>query len=262
MKGRGPTPVEECYPATAFFVESHAEAGVLVLVTAGHVLTGEDASTGDCLDRMGKRPDSLRIHAVDVAGKKITCEIELYAAGASWDADEPQPVYRLHPEGRSIDVGVLPVEVPREAVVVPLNLERRLVEADLVTVPGVHGAGIPIPLRVTDRLFVVGFPFGDVGTWPAAIWTVGYVASEPSVRHAGRPALLIDSRTRSGQSGSPVLRRITPSDVVWAESGDTLHHEADVSELVGVYSGRTDRTSDLGIVYLAEAISRVVATLP
>ncbi len=51
---------------------------------------------------------------------------------------------------------------------------------------------------------IIGFPFAlTVEGFP--VWTRGAVASEPALNYDGLPCFLIDSRTRSGQSGSPVL---------------------------------------------------------
>lgn len=110
-----------------------------------------------------------------------------------------------------------------------------------------------VPLRITDRLFIVGFPFGDRGTWPLAIWTQAPVASEPLARHDGLPAFLVDARSRRGQSGSPVFLHIRPGDPVWMRGG-VVQHEEQISVVVGVYSGRLNERSDLGLVWTSEAI--------
>ena len=77
----------------------------------------------------------------------------------------------------------------------------------------------------------------------------------------GLPVFLLDARTRSGQSGAPVLRHVTPQDLVRLEGGGVLHHEATVTELIGVYSGRLHPDSDLGRVFTTQAIREVLTEL-
>ncbi|WP_228982997.1 hypothetical protein [Paraburkholderia gardini] len=57
-----------------------------------------------------------------------------------------------------------------------------------------------------DVVSVVGFPFGLAygGFYP--VWATGFVATEPNVDCNELPTFLIDSRTRQGQSGSPVIK--------------------------------------------------------
>jgi hypothetical protein len=40
------------------------------------------------------------------------------------------------------------------------------------------GVGIGISLRITGRLFVLGFPFGRTGSWPFAVRTAAPVPGE------------------------------------------------------------------------------------
>jgi len=58
---------------------------------------------------------------------------------------------------------------------------------------------------VTSGLSIVGFPFGITGGGGLGVWVQGTIATEPSLDFDGMPRFLIDSRTRPGQSGSPVL---------------------------------------------------------
>ena len=67
-------------------------------------------------------------------------------------------------------------------------------------------------LNVTEPVFVVGFPLGytiNSKDEPHAIRTSGTVASDPDldimIKDNNLPAFLIDSKTRQGQSGSPVI---------------------------------------------------------
>ncbi|WP_461025374.1 serine protease family protein, partial [Streptomyces heilongjiangensis] len=116
---------------------------------------------------------------------------------------------------------------------------------------------VDIPLRITDRLFVLGFPFGHTGSWPFAVWTAAPVASEPLARWDQLPGFLLDSRTRPGQSGSPVVMHIRPGEPVVA-GGDVITHEESVTALVGIYSGRLDPNADLGMVWTTDALFKIL----
>lgn len=118
------------------------------------------------------------------------------------------------------------------------------------------------PLRVADLLFVVGWPYGDQGSWPAAVWSTAFVATEPDMRWDGRSAFLLDCRTRHGQSGALLLRHVTPNDTVVLADGDTLEFGVIRTVLVGDYTGRIDADGDLGMVYMCEAVREALALLP
>lgn len=107
---------------------------------------------------------------------------------------------------------------------------------------------------ITDRVFVVGYPASvgkHVPTTP--IWTSGSVASEPEIGLGNR--FFVDSRTRPGQSGSPVIvhRQSRFLDAA-AGLGEKLPEKA---ILLGVYSGRTDENADIGSVWKTSVLRRI-----
>ena len=55
-------------------------------------------------------------------------------------------------------------------------------------------------------------------------------------------AFLVDAKTWEGQSGSPVLATVTEDD----------------AQLIGIYSGRTNKDSSLGYVWKLDNINRIV----
>lgn len=114
-------------------------------------------------------------------------------------------------------------------------------------------------LRPTDQVYVLGYPVSvDEYSPTMPIWTTGSVANE--VNNGPHRRFFIDSRTRPGQSGSPVIlyRRETliPGN---GGLGATLPEEA---ALLGVYSGRSDVQSDIGAVWWADEIDRVYTAIP
>ena len=243
--------------ATGFLVTA-AGAGP-VLVTARHVLSGEDMITGE----YEVKPEYLSIRFPPAAGHAAPAplQVELYddyptGAGRRW-VD--------HPRGREVDVAALPIAVPEGADVTFLDPDPAPLTLVSFWLPD-NGPppepDIAVQTGVTDRLFVVGWPYGDTGTWPHAVWSTGYVSTEPDLGWAGLPAFLLDCRSRTGQSGAPVLLHVNPTDTLRLADGDSLHHGVTLTRLVGVYSGRVDREGDLGRVFTTEAIRDVLAELP
>jgi hypothetical protein len=113
----------------------------------------------------------------------------------------------------------------------------------------------------TDLLSVIGFPFGLSAGGLFAIWVRGTIASEPEVDFNGQPILLLDSRTRPGQSGSPVIAHRT-GGMVAMENGDSIVFSGPVSRFVGVYSGRINAKSDLGFVWKVRTIIELLEAAP
>ncbi|ELP69699.1 trypsin-like peptidase domain-containing protein [Streptomyces turgidiscabies] len=230
------------------------------LVTAGHVVSGRNTETGELEDDRGLWPDYLRVRfARQGEGgefEPVDQEVALYA-----DGDEAQvPVWRSPAQQRA-DVAAVPIGSVPEGAVDAFLLTGWPTVRDLYPQDRRAGAGAEadaeLPLRVMDRLYVLGFPFGDTGSWPFAVWTAAPVASEPLARWNGLPGFLLDSRTRSGQSGAPVLMHIRPGEMVLA-GGEVHVHEEWVTALVGVYSGRLNENSDLGMVWTTEVLDEIL----
>lgn len=230
------------------------------LVTARHVVSGRNAETNELESDKGFWPDYLRVRFArqgEGGGfEPVDQEVALYA-----DVDEDEvPLWRS-PAQRRVDVAAVRIgSVPEGAVDAFLPIGWPTVR-DLYPEARRANAGadadVDLPLRVMDRLYVLGFPFGDTGSWPFAVWTVAPVASEPMAQWNGLPCFLLDSRTRRGQSGSPVMMHIRPGEMVFA-GGGVYAHEEWVTALVGVYSGRINEDSDLGMVWTTEVLEEIL----
>jgi len=107
-----------------------------------------------------------------------------------------------------------------------------------------------LDLNVMDELFITGFPLPiDECYSKLPIYKAGYLASEPG--EYANTILYVDSKTKPGMSGSPVIQR----ERVRFENkdGGVLITER-VIKFVGVYSGRVGVTdivgeAELGIVW-------------
>jgi len=164
--------------------------------------------------------------------------------------DSEEPRWLEHPDhGGAVDVVVLPLFSVDEGI--------RLFPYDP------WEPGPPASFIVTSTLYVVGFPFGTTGGGGLGIWVRGSIATEPELDFEGLPRFLIDSRTRQGQSGSPV---ITHDQGTAPVPGGMAFFAGSRTRLVGIYSGRINEQSDLGyewkVPVLTDLLERGVPGVP
>lgn len=123
--------------------------------------------------------------------------------------------------------------------------------------------------QVGDDAFILGYPKGIGGPQDLAIWKRGTLASVPRFDFQDLPVVLVDSATRDGMSGSPVIVRRTgvirlaendaelatvlPSDII-----GTAH------TFMGVYSGRIgagdELEAQLGRVWKSSVVDQIVSS--
>ena len=120
--------------------------------------------------------------------------------------------------------------------------------------------GPEVQVGPADAVSVVGFPFGMTAGGAFGVWATGFLASEPDVNFNGLPIVLIDCRSRQGQSGSPVLA-YRAGGAVAMKDGSSAVFSGPVQKFIGIYSGRINTESDLGIVWKAESIAELVRGL-
>mgnify|MGYP000955009930 CR=1 FL=1 len=251
---------------TGFYYKSPT-AGAVFLVTARHVVTARAWRDGHFI---GREPNGLRVHGhiraddgsavmYDAETKSI---VDAYYDVPLFDLDSEGaeiPRWLEHPDlGKDFDVVALPVTPPSEFHCAPYQ------QAD------------DYDLSLTDELFIVGYPYGLRGHI-LPIWVRGTIASLPGLGYDGFPLFLIDSRTRQGQSGAPVIRYLKEGTIVghpMAPMGQTATIvDGDLSKLVGVYTGRVNRTktqlppheveelrrgsTDLGLVWWVPELERL-----
>jgi hypothetical protein len=211
-----------------------------VLVTNLHNVTGRNPVTGQPLSPSGGIPDEITIiHNVqDQVGQWKPVSERLHDEAA-------QPLWRTHPTlGDSADIAVLPLTNLEQVQLYPYDVANP--GADIVVGPA-------------DVVSVVGFPFGLTAGGALPIWATGFVASEPQVDYENLPIFLIDCRSRRGQSGSPVIA-YRGGGAVSTETGFGVF-TGPVFRLLGIYSGRINEQSDIGIVWKTSAIQALVASV-
>lgn len=218
--------------ATGFLVQ---RGGGTYLVTNYHVLAARN-SVGANMLSSGAWPDEVAI-LHNVAGQLATWQPERERV-----RDDDGPLWLTHPTlGRRVDVVALPLT--KLAGYDPFSYDLE--------------GGPDVQFGVTSQVSIIGFPFGRTGGGAFGIWVQGTVATEPAVDFDDLPCFLVDSRTRRGQSGSPVILFFGGGMVPMAD-GSTAMFGGAVWKLLGVYSGRISEESDLGVVWRREVIAEII----
>ena len=223
--------------ATGFVVNSKRGP---VLITNRHVVTGRHQQTGQPMSKTAGIPDNLVVwhNHTDKLGQWVATIEPLYAGG--------QPLWREHPHlGTKADIVALPITTLSNVHIYPYD-------------PAIPGPDMLV--GPSDVVSVVGFPFGKAGGGLFAIWATGFMAMEPVAEFDDLPVWLIDCRSRPGQSGSPVISYRSGGAVAMA-NGSTAMFAGPVWRFVGVYSGRVNAESDLGMVWKASALAELVEAM-
>lgn len=229
--------------ATGFFVLD--ESGSPFLVTNRHVVTGRHWQTDELDDRTA--PSALRF-TVPISRDDGRAGFWAQVTVALGYGDE-RPIWLEHPKfGKSVDVVAISVG--------HLTHDEFGNALDFVTYP--RGEA-PARLNIANDVFTIGFPIGFDPLEEAAfpIWTRGSIAWPPRLDWNGRPVFLIDSRTRRGQSGSPVVFYADETMPYVDRTGELTHGPA--WGLLGVYTGRLNPESDLGVVWKRSVIDDIIA---
>lgn len=244
-------------PATAFLARKNDD---FWLITNWHVLSGRNAETEEVMSATGATPVKVSVRFHSPAGLGAFAEVEIPLV----DNDE-RPLWLEHPKfGRRVDVAALKVPQGTDGISQITTTDgsttttRPLISFYAADLASPDPAGIFV--SIGERLSVVGFPIGeDVQGFP--IWTQGFVASEPDLQYRDLPCFLIDSRTRQGQSGSPVFFYSASGQYPSAVGVTTLGLSQINSRLMGVYSGRINAESDIGRVWTTQAVIEVIDEL-
>jgi hypothetical protein len=123
---------------------------------------------------------------------------------------------------------------------------------------GHDAATLPAPVKwgPSDFVNVIGFPFGWTGGGSIGIWVQGAIATEPELPYDEKPCFLIDSRTREGQSGSPVILYKRNGWITLTNGQPYMIHNP-LTIFLGVYAGRLTAESDLGTVWKASLVAEI-----
>jgi hypothetical protein len=223
---------------TAFIVT--APSGQPHLITNRHNVTGRRLDNDAPLSPTGGIPNQIVIvqNRNGQLGQWVPKTEALYLGEI--------PRWREHPTlGPRADFVALPLTELTDVAVYPYSTAN---------------TGPEISVGPADTVSVIGFPFGMTAGGAFGVWATGFLASEPGIDFNGLPIVLIDCRSRQGQSGSPVIAYRSGGGVAMAD-GSTGMFGGALWKFIGIYSGRINAESDLGIVWKASAINELVQSL-
>jgi hypothetical protein len=109
-------------------------------------------------------------------------------------------------------------------------------------------------------VFILGYPFKlDPPAYP--VWKRGSIASEPQLAPITTNYMLVDTASRPGMSGAPVIRRSWSNHMV--EPGLMAMVDTPLNKFIGIYSGRlpTEHPSEaqIGLVWDGSLINEIIA---
>lgn len=242
--------------------------GNTYLVTARHNLTGRHWQTNACLGGypvppthikvvfLAKPPsEGWRLTPLETNPRVASTQFLAKAFATAVVGEDWQPLWKEHPEfGSGMDVAVLPINITDDDLLITAWNSPR------ATPPLPSDARWP-DLAPGHDVFVVGYP-DALSTGPLfPLWIRGTIASEPHFGHTvdGRilPLMLVDARTRKGQSGSAVIRTMPVGLFVQRVDGNPAVIQSAQSQIIGVYSGRTSDESDLGYVWRMDEVDAI-----
>lgn len=217
----------------------------LYLITNYHVLSGRNPFTGDTLHPSGAIPGKIEFDfdiIRDLPNNKKQHIPHKYSNNLYNTKDEK--LWLEHPDlGSNCDVVAYELneefksQIPEGCRVGKIEIEKELT----------YNASIGI----MDSVYITGFPMKKSQTYSRfPIYKAGKIASEPQDNQNGAN-YYIDSKTKPGMSGSPIIQKEEPELV---KVGNQYQFRKDKINFIGIYSGRAEIRKDeyqaeLGIVW-------------
>jgi hypothetical protein len=233
----------QCGTATAFFYKIN---DAIKLVTNWHVVTGVDPTSMQPVDNQNPLPAALklfykqRLTGAQQGVQTLTHDIPLY------DKDN-NAVWAEHSTRQNVDVVTLDLDV------------GALPDFANVAVNAIEQEERLLPYAGMD-CFVLGYPEGMIGPGRTPIWKRASIATEPRYNFRNSPGFLIDTATRNGMSGSPVVAR---HDGFFNPDGGGVSRNSiigTVTRFVGIYSGRLGDDPlevQLGMVWRSDVLTDI-----
>ena len=217
----------------------------LYLITNWHNVTGLNPITKEQIGNHGGIPDVIVLTLQTQKEPHIewgNFPIDLY------DKDKKAD-WLVHPEHKElVDVVAIEIEFDEDfkGIFRPINK----IKFD------------EFKLEISDDVFIIGFPYELKGGGHFPIWKRGSVATEPDIDYERLPKMFVDTASRPGMSGSPVIFRRT--GIHGAKNGELKPDSiiGTIQNFVGIYSGRvlgkTELEAQLGIVWKKEVIDEII----
>jgi hypothetical protein len=222
--------------ATAFVWKRHER---FYLITNWHVASALDFFTKTHLCKGGSRPNKFRCHVLVRVGEYWHEPIDVPICD-----ENDQPLWLIHP-AKAIDI-----------VALPLNYESLSPMVTLLPVNELAPGKIAIMIGMD--VFILEYPFGSK---PPAflVWKRGSIASEPDLVRLSTGYYSVDTASRPGMSGSPVILRSWSNHILESNMWTTSNVKLPIDRIIGVYSGRLrPEDAQIGIVWHVEYIDQII----
>lgn len=224
------------------------------LITNGHNVTGVNPEQTRRLDIYAAFPGKITTRArVLIEEENIVLGItEHFHINLYEDEDFHCPNWYIHPDkGYLVDVVAIPLADPDK---IPKNI--KLFPINKISFDS------EFPPRVADEVFILGYPFNITGQLELPIWKKGSIASEPYIDIDQLPKIFVDTASRSGMSGSPVIMQRSGIHGFNDISSTGKEILGTITNFVGVYSGRIGAEDEfkaqLGIIWKEKVILEIL----
>ncbi len=156
-----------------------------------------------------------------------------------------EPLWFIHYE-REIDVVAIPLD----------NFDLKTI----LLLPVNELAPAKLAIMVGMEVFILGYPFG-LKHQSLPIWKRGSIASEPDLVQHSTGYYLVDTASRPGMSGSPVILRSWSNHILESNRWTTSNETRPIDRIIGVYSGRLNPPEDvqIGLVWHVDYIEQIIA---
>lgn len=249
------------------------------IVTAWHNLTGLHSETLEPLSKELAIPDNVVVNlAISIPNLNVIRHSIVLPL-----VDEEKSIFYIHPENwPRIDVAAIPFD-PHADFISEIYLSTgENKEIRFSPIMPVHGVGTseicPIQkylvpdsnviekwfqsVEVTEELFIPGYPYNIQDYYSQPVWKRATIASSVQEGWNREPKFLIDSASKSGMSGAPVLY-YSPNGSVQIH-GSKYQFSQDVAILAGIYVGRLGVQGELdpqvGTVWNKSVIDEIIKT--
>lgn len=226
----------------------------IYLITNGHNVTRLNPETKQRISNSAAFPIKIhtKVRLIKTGEPSLMGLPKDYVTIDLYEDDEYKtPAWFIHPQkGYDIDVIAIPwvkkSEIPSAVKLFPIN------NLDLDDRFGVFAG---------DDAFILGYPFDLTSGYELPIWKRATIATEPFVNINDLPLMYVDTASRSGMSGSPVL--IERSGLHGGD-GKSVPFEimGTIRSFVGVYSGRLgakdNLDAQLGLVWKEQVILEII----
>ncbi|MBI2280697.1 MAG: trypsin-like peptidase domain-containing protein [Bacteroidetes bacterium] len=228
---------------TCFFIKREDK---FYLITNWHNATGQNPLDKTYLGQYAINPNKFVVKVFKNQQAMEWTDLEVMLVDSNnnklW---LEHPVY-----AEKVDVIAIEVNIPSDKLV--LDIERFIEPFNEDT-----------NVEIKDDVFVLGFPFGLKAGGNLPIWKRASIASEPVLNIDDLPKIYVDTATRPGMSGSPVIyKEKRPVIITDTNPNFATKVSRHFMKFIGIYSGRIgsndELSAQLGIVWKSEAIEEII----